>query len=587
MAETATSDWCPAAPPDLSAFSEIELDCETTGVDPYRGDRPVGFAVGTPAGRQYVPFAHKGGGNLDEATVRRWAERELRGKRIRNIYTQFDVNMFRAWGVDLAAQGCTFHDVSHSAALLDDHRRIFTLEALGQAELGVGKVALPFRPEEIANLPAGIVAPYACRDVDLVARLADVYRPRLVAEGLTGVAALEDAIIPVVCEMTWNGVPLDQELLSQWAHETGQLEEQLAWRIARACGFQVNPDGPADLKKLFAFCGVPITHFSATGAPSFTAEVMQEAAKTHALIGDVYGLGKLRDLRNKYFVKYQHDLCPDGKLHPTFNQLKTDDGGTVSGRFSSARPNIQQVMAKNKHERAYGPVWKAFGLPEDSYLVRKLFVPERGVWFCADQAQVEYRIATHYSQSPRLLQAYRDDPHTDYHAVVGEMLKAFRPDANRTEIKIINFLSIFGGGVGALERNGVADAAGFRDHYFHAFPEMRALLQRTKHVAETRGYVKTFDGRRARFPNGERSHKALNAIVQGTAASNNKMALVEAYTHRRELGLTMRITNHDELDGDLTEPMAPVMALLNEQRMALDVPVLWSGSTGANWAEAK
>ncbi len=605
-----SSDWVPDAPPDLSQFDEIELDLETTGVDPFRGARPVGFAIGTPTFRQYLPIGHSSG-NLDPALVKRWAREQLRNKRIRNLYTQFDVLMMRKWDIDLAAQGCTFHDVSHSAALLDDRRRVFTLDALAQSELGIGKLDLPVSKSDLAQTPAGIVAPYAMRDIELVRRLVDVYRPRLAAEDLGRVAGLEDRVLSVVCELTWNGVPLDQDLLSRWEYETRQLEDQLAKRIVKTCGFLVNPDAPTDMRKLFAWCHEPLVmkvREVKRGDPParptvcFDAQVMRDAGERHPAIALVYSLGKLRDLRNKYFVKYQHDLCPDGKLHPTFNQLKTDEGGTVSGRFSSARPNVQQVMSSDKHKRAYGPVWKLFGLPEDSYLVKKLFVPESGTWLHADQAQVEYRIAVHYANAQWMIDTYHaapvkqfiswmgkeafvSGPWTDYHAIVGERVKEHRPDLNRTDVKITNFLTIFGGKEKAMAKQGIANAGAFREDYFKAFPEMGALLEDAQRVAEQRGYVKTIDGRRSRFIKGERSHKALNAIVQGSAASDAKAALCAAYDERKTLGLTMRITNHDALCGDLNGPLAPVMEILNTQRFAWKVPVLWAASTGPSWGE--
>src|SRR5690606_34060437 len=82
--------------------------------------------------------------------------------------------------------------------------------------------------------------------------------------------------------------------------------------------------------------------------------------------------------------------------------------------------------------------------------------------------------------------------------------------------------------------------------YDAQFPEADALLKRAKRLAETRGYVKTLLGRRSRFPNGERTHKALNAVIQGTAADDHKLTLVRLYEERKRLAITMRLTVHDE-----------------------------------------
>lgn len=581
--------WRPPQPPDLSRFDTIELDIESDGTDWARGSRPVGYAVGTAAGTWYLPTRHRGGGNLDEAVVKRWLERELRGKHIRNLNTKFDIHMTRVDGVDLAAQDNTFHDVAHSAALLDDHRTSFSLEALARAELGEGKLD-PGPKDGIADLPAGVVAPYAERDVALVRRLADVYDPQIQRQNLGRVAALENAIIPVCVEMERNGMPLNLERLDHWTQLAESIYYRLLDELRQLVGFSVNPDSPSDMVRLFNTCGEPIVR-TAKGNPSFTAPVVQAAAARHPAIQLAWRIGKLTDLRNKYLIKYSREHV-NGTLHATLHQLKFDgDEGTVSGRFSCVRPNMQQVMGKDKHERAYGWLYE-YVTEEDPFLVKRLFVPKGGVWCSADMKQVEYRIFAHYTGSDRLIQRYRDDIETDFHKIVGEFIAPYRETITRTEIKTFNFLSIFGGGPGAAARNlniDMPDAMELSDAYHDAFPEARELLDQAMYVANKRGYVKTMLGRRGRFLGQkwkrERVHKALNAIVQGTAADANKLTLVDIYRRRRELDITMRMTVHDSLEVDLhdSSKLDAYRAALNEPRLPLSVSILWDIKTGTSW----
>ncbi len=588
----ASDAWTPSPPPDLSQHGTVEIDCETTGVSWQTGDRPVGIAVGVEGRQWYLPFAHRGGGNLCGDTVKRWAERELRGKRIRNLKTKFDLHMFRVWGVDLTEEGRhnTFHDVSHSAALLDDHRRSFSLDALSTEELGEQKLDVVPKGT-IGDQPAGLVAAYAMRDVDLVRRLADVYAPRLRAEGLIEVSTLEDDVIPVVVEMEKNGTPLDLPLLERWVVESQRISETLAWELKRLTGFVVNPDAPTDMTRLFLHCGVPLTKTS-MGRASFTAPIVEAAAEQHPAIRLAWRLGKLSDLRSKYLVKYLSDQV-GGVLYPSLNQLANDEGGTISGRFSCVRPNLQQVMGQNKHDRAYG--WLTEYGPDD-FLVKRLFRPASGVWCSADMKQVEYRIFVHYTKSERLIQRYLDDPDVDFHKIVGGYITPIRPDINRTEIKVFNFLSIFGGGIGAAARNLriSEEVAGDLSRTYHTeFPEARRLLNAAMSIADQRGYVKSIMGRRSRFPGNpgsrDRIHKALNCIVQPSAADANKLTLVDVYRERRRLGLTMRMNVHDSLEADLHEPMMldDYKRVLNRQRLPLSVPLLWDIHTGPTWAECK
>ena len=626
----------PDTPPDLSRYAEIELDCESDGVQWFKKDRPIAWAVHAEGQSWYLPFGHRGGGNLDEETVKRWAQRELRDKRINNHSLRFDMHMSRAWGVDLAEQNNTFHDVAHSEALLDDHCRDFSLDAIAMRRLGMGKLESDNKAE-IVNRPAWDMAPYGKQDVELIANLVKVYRPLLDADGLNIVSQLEDEVIPVTVEMEHNGCPIDEELLDTWVTQSTVCLEELLWKLSRLAGFQVNPDSPDHLMRLFKVRGIDNPHRTKTGAPSFAASFVKTVQDE--AIQACYKAGKLIDLRNKFLLPYTK-LIHNGYLYASFHQLMTSDeshglGGTVSGRYSSARPNLQQVMKPGKQKKDYGVFEFTYdGVKRsETFIIKKLFrEPDGGTWFCADQEAVEFRIFIHFSGAQRLIQKYFDEPaymefdgrqvaiagpHTDPHAVVCVMIRTKRPGFPRDDAKNSNFARVYGSGVTkfAIMMDGTEDEAQeVLDIYDAAFPEAKATLNRAKKAAEDRGWVKTLLGRRCRFPlmrqeltagkpNGtwvpaapgerwgkrQRTHKALNAVVQGSAADINKRCLVETYKERKRLGFLMRLTVHDELNGRLEDPaMAPaVMAVLNTQHIPLSVPILWSGGSGATWADAK
>lgn len=573
------TDWRPDTPPDLSRHTTVYLDTETTGLKWHAGDRPVGIAIHTQESGHYLPFGHRGGGNLSESSVLEWARRELRHKHVVNINTRFDVHMLRVWGVDLRAQGCTFEDVAHSAALLDDHRKSFALDVLANDVLHEGKTDTGPKTE-IANLPAWDVAAYAIRDTALVMRLRAAYEPLLRSENLTAVQDLENRVIPVVVEMEANGMPLDVDLCAEWERETRELLESMQWAVNRQFGFSVNPDAPTDMVRVFKSLGIPLT-YTEKGAPSFTKDVV----KAHAALEPIYHIGKLTDLRSKYITKYLRDVHTDGKIYPTLHQLKVDDAGTVSGRFSCVNPNLQQVQGADKHAREYGFLG-------GKYVIKELFRPERGVWMAADARQIEYRIFAALTRSASLLRRYDEDPHTDFHNIVGEMITPARPDVTRTEVKVTNFRKIYGGGPAGLGPIlGIDEAAAYKldDDYNRQFPEAKRAVDAAKAEAERHGYVATPLGRRTRFPGKQRTHKALNAKVQPDAADLNKQKLIELYEARHRLGLTMRMTVHDENDGDLEDPAmaAEVQTLLDTQTTPRRVPILWQVKTGPRWADCK
>ena len=580
------------APPDLSQYPDIEADFETDGVD-IRTSNPIGIAVGFGDKQVYVAWGHRGGGNsTDPETAARWLK-SLRGKRISNHTTKFEIHMSRRMDADLREGGTTFHDVSHSAALLDDHRKIFALDALAKDELGEGKIEL-FSKSNLADLPAGAVAAYAKRDVVLVSRLRAAYAPRLHAESLQRVSALEDALIPAVVEMEANGMPLDMPLLEAWNVESKKLTEKLQWDLYKATGSQINPDAPTDMSRLFLQCGESITR-TETGAPSFTAPIVQAAAARHESIRLAWRLGKLNDLRNKYLVKYLNDQV-GGVLYPTLHQLRADDGGTVRGRFSCVRPNLQQVMGKDKHggKDGFGGLYgwlREYGATD--YLIKRLFIPAPGRrWLGTDARQLQFRIFVHYSESERLLQYYRDDPNVDFHKIVALFVQTAKPDITRTQVKTTSFTSLYGGGAGAVSRTlGIPEdlAHNIVETYHQEFPEVRRLSEKAEAAANARGYVKSLLGRRSRFLGSPKQglHKALNCVILPSEADIAKMKMVRLYAERERLGLTLRMIGHDAFYGDLeTDDLSAVNETLAIQEHPLRVPITWDSHLGANWAEA-
>jgi DNA polymerase-1 len=174
-----------------------------------------------------------------------------------------------------------------------------------------------------------------------------------------------------------------------------------------------------------------------------------------------------------------------------------------------------------------------------------------------------------------------------------ELVRQVKKDIQRKRTKDLNFAFIFGAGRGKIsemlelpriESDQLVDA------YNRMFPEVPVLLRKASELAKVRGYVRTVLGRRARFPNGERAHKSLNSVIQGSAADVMKTKLVELHRERKNTGFTLRYTVHDEVDGDVPneESAKKVTEVLNSQSFPdLKVPILWDVQTGSNWAECK
>jgi DNA polymerase I-like protein with 3'-5' exonuclease and polymerase domains len=603
----AVSEWRPPALPHIRGkYRRIIMDLETDGLEWWNGNKPVGFGIRAPESGEswYLPVGHRVGPNLDPALVKRWAQQELRDVEILNINTKFDVLTSRAWDVDLAAQGCTFADVAHFAALLDDHRFQFNQELLVKDFLGddVGKThavsGFALDPARFADYPAGLVAPRALDDVYQVERLYDAMWPRIQAEGLERVAALESAIIPVVCEMEWNGTPIDVPRLEWMVAQSQRRIERICRKIYELTGLRFTPTNTGDWHKLLNVRGVE--HAARTPKGAISLEDAHLKTIADPVIAMARHARNLSSLRSKFLVNYLERVQATGILRYDLHQLRSQPDefsggafGTVSGRFSSANVNIQQVMTPEAQ--------KAKRLAD--FVVRSLFVPGDGVWLSADAKQIEYRLFAHYAKNPTILAAYDRDPDTDYHDVVRDLLSFRGP---RRQLKILNFSQLYGAGKAKFASMLGVDqdeADTLREKYFAMMPEARQLLDATSKLAmpghsdkcrygcsaRHRGYVKTLLGRRARFGPNDRHYSALNRIIQGTAADANKLVLADVYRERKTLGLTMRNTVHDELNGSLASPdMLPaVQELLDRPRLDVRVSILWDAGIGANWGEAK
>jgi DNA polymerase I-like protein with 3'-5' exonuclease and polymerase domains len=626
-------------PMSLGDDREIELDFETTGVRWWAGDRPGGCGVRRADGAtDYVAWGHRGGGNtISEENAKAWFREAVRGRRVTNLSTAFEVQMARAWGCDLEELGAEVSDVAHWAGLADDRRgdrggARFSLEALcldflPEAERkvkAVGGVALD--PRRMMDYPASVVAVRAKADVRQVGLLKPILWRELDRLDLQRVRALEDAVMFPACEMEWNALPIDAEKLERWLGEVDEEIDASRREIAllSGTGFQeglfgdasgfLNPDSGKQMAALFRKLGIPLA-YTGRGAPSFGADVL--ASIDHPVIRKLARQGKLLDLRAKCLAPWSRSVKENGGLlRFRLHQCRGDEHGTVRGRFSASSEGggstPHQIQKPSRQRKALGDRW----------ILRELVVPGPGggLLASADAMQIEYRIFASYSGSRALREAYARDPMLQFHEKTREMIQAFKPGVDYDGAKTCNFLTVYGGGLAklalqlgnitkaqhaALYREFPMDPASNRwgppkDHpllastlavkeaYDRALPEVRPLARRATDLAKSRGWVVDVLGRRATFPGGEGAHAALNAVIQPSAAEVMKTKMVEVHRERKRLGLTPRLTLHDEWLGgcESAESARGLAEILNRQSFERfrDIPILWDTKVGRNWA---
>jgi DNA polymerase-1 len=620
--------WRPENPPPLDGITEVVVDTETSGLAWWRGDHIIGIAI---AFREregkwvtyYLPFGHAGGGNLDEAVVKEWCRRELRNKILIGHNAKFDNHMFYSWGVDLEAQGCVWRDTLHMVALDDDLRAVqwpghprrgFSLDQC--AEDYVGATAQKLKKTNITNqlinfsrmkdYHAGEIALYGEQDVRLTGRLHDALMIRMEDQDLRRVLDLESRCIYPTCELERNPSPLDMELLVKWEKETEEKLHSYQKQIKNETGITFSDTAKTwralfdKLKLDYPMITTKDKHGNPVTRVGFTSNAM-EAYLDHPTLVLATKVKGIKSIRSKFIVKYIMG-SEDGYLRTAFHQLRGDEGGTITGRYSSSGykidgenigANLQQVFTGTHRN------YKFSNIIGDNYPIKKLFLPEPGKkWYAVDAAQIEYRILTHYTEAKEILAAYEKNPSVSYHKLVMKMVQEVQPDIVYDNLKTVNFSIIYGASppkVAEMLRLPVPEVESLYRMYQTRFPEPSMLMAKAKRIAKNRGYVKSILGRRARFPSDAvrhkrvKFHKALNSIIQPSAADVMKLKLCEVYEMRKELGIKLRLTVHDELCGDVeSEEQAQMIdQVLNQQALPFKVPILWEGSTGDNWYSAK
>jgi DNA polymerase I-like protein with 3'-5' exonuclease and polymerase domains len=611
--------------PSLQNQGAIAVDCESwdpllksQGPGWHRDDTYIaGVSIGTEAGfRQYYPVGHPGEGNMNEEKVFSYLRSELKTN-IPKIGAKllYDVGFLSQEDIVL---GGPLWDVQNAEPLLDENKFSYSLESLSKQYLGVGKLddeldaylIEHFGKKNykgfIAKAPAHIVAPYAIGDVNHPLEIFKKQRPELERQGLWQVFDIESRLIPLLHKMRRRAVGVDLDRAEQMRDRLRAEQLECRAKMRHITGFDVEVWAASSLARAFDQLGLRYPLTPKTEKPSFTKPFMERLE--HPLVKLILEDRRLDKMCGTFLEGCIIDAHYNGRVYCNFNQLRSDSGGAVSGRFSSSQPNLQFIPERT----------------EEGKLIRQVFVPEHGCqWGKADYSQIEFRLMVHDAAelglpgAAEIAQMYHDDPDTDFHEVVAELVYgADFDDAERKRGKTINFGLAFGEGEDKLATQlglAMAEARSIIAQYHRKVPFMKKLAEGATRLADVTGEIVTLLGRLRRFPwgkttwkpDGSRSvitfpkrvpgskrvftHAALNARIQGSAADimKNAMVRLEDSGVHDVLGAPY-LTVHDELDYPFVpdriglEAMREVRRIM-ESAASLRVPLLVGMSSGLNW----
>ena len=643
---------------DLETY---DPELKTHGSGAIRGVGKVcGIALAYKDKKLYYPIGHKG----DSGKNRTWKklnEKIFQNEKIIKVFhnAMYDVCWIRS-STGMMLKG-PIYDTMIAASIIDENRPKFTLDSLGIDYLGEKKYKydLAERSKEehgIANpmenmhkLPWETVIDYAEQDVVLTLKLWNKFKGLIKkpietdakkTKTLENIFDIETRLFPCLVDMRFKGVRVNEEKTKTFGKEITKQKNEIVKAIQEETGIQVDIWASDSIRPLLDKLGINDYKVTPkTGRASITKLYLENHTNKYLkMIAEARQLDKLYNTFVSGILKHIHK----GRIHADINQIRSDSGGTVTGRFSMSNPNLQQIPSRS----------------ELGSKIRELFIPEEGYeWASFDYSQQEPRLVVHYAlkngfQGAEVMaEAYKKDPNTDFHKIVAEMARITRKQA-----KTINLGLFYGMGKGKLANSlelEKDEAEELFDQYHTRVPFVRKLSKGLQDFAEENKNIFTLEDRFCRFDrwepinkewNPERgmfeiteykeiegvkqivkssvpalkrgdaerkyhedlaingrdqdphcknfeqyyrpafTYKALNRLIQGSAADMTKKAMVKLY----EKGIIPHIQIHDELCFSIkSREEADLIKKTMEEAIQLEVPNKVDFESGPNWGTIK
>jgi len=578
--------------------------------------RLVGISIATAHHTFYLPFGHKGGDNLDERIVIRYVK-DLCEKAPEILFANapYDLGWLHTKGITCNK---VVRDIQVAESLLDEERFSYSLDSISKDHLGVGKDEVllreisaiqgsEFNPKaDLWKLPARYVGTYAEADAR---RTFDVYekqKPMLRDQGLWDLWEMECAITKISHRMTTEGIRVDIAEAERINHDLIK-EETLLKRKFQFDIWSTN--------QIAQYCDKEGVSYPLTpkGNPSITKEFMRDCDDSR--LAELKHLREINRLRKVFIEDGIIKGNIRGRVHSQFIQTSRDNdsggvSGTRSGRFSSKNPNLQQVPKRSNIGKQ----------------IRGLYLAEDGcLWSKCDYSSQEPRLQVHYALGDKFAGA--EDAANAFRE--GKKLYTFFEETIGLPYDMCK--DIFLGKSYGMGISKMAGTLGMSEEkcketlelYDKTFPFLGLLNNSVQQRAKRKGYVRTILGRKmrfdfwappwskvqaikgqkvayARFMQAEEAlakkenrdpdlvkverayvYKALNRLIQGSAADQTKQAMVDL----ENAGIGGQLPVHDELNRTncMNEKEAYLQKEIMEQAVPLRLPTVADLDIGKNW----
>ena len=611
---TPETEWVmPDELKDLRGAKEIAIDLETNDPDLKElGSGNVvgkghiaGVAVAVEGWSGYFPIHHESGGNMDKKLVLSWLQDMFNQEDTTFIFhnAMYDICWLRSSGLTIKGK---IVDTMIAASLIDENRLSYQLNTLAKHYVGMGKdesilnaAAKEYgvnAKKDLWRLPAMFVGQYAERDAESTLKLWKRLETELYQEELWDIFNLETKLFPCLVKMRFKGVRVDLEKAELIKKNLITREQKLINKIKALTGVDVEIMAARSIAKAFDKLKLPYDRTEKSKEPSFTKNFLQN--HPHELPKAIAEAREINKAHSTFIDSItKHEV--NGRIHADINQIRSDSGGTVTGRFSMSNPNLQQIPARH---------------PELGPMIRSIFIPEENTkWGSFDYSQQEPRILVHYAKLQNLtgvdeiVDAYNQGD-ADFHQVVADMA-----GIERKQAKTINLGLMYGMGKNKLmaELGLMKESAEKLIRQYHSkAPFVKQLMDNVSRKANDRGKIRTLLGRACHFDLWQPvqfgvfkplpleqarkeydeplkrafTYKALNKLIQGSAADMTKKSMVALY----ENGIIPHIQIHDEVDISVesSEKAEQIISIM-ESAVELKVPNKVDYEQGENWGDIK
>ena len=577
----------------LTQQDEYCFDTETTNIDAVEAEL-VGIAFSYIKGEAYyvpVPASQK-----EAQTIINDFKEILENTTITKIgqNIKYDILVLKKYGIDVAGP---IFDTMLAHYLISPESK-HNMDALAEHYLNYTPVSITIligpKGKKQGNMrdiaPKDVVA-YAGEDADITLQLKEHLSKEIEAHEMHELLhSLEQPLVPVLANMEYEGVRVDESVLKIMSDDLQQESIKAQDDIYRLAGVEFNIASPKQLGEVLfdKMKLVDKPKKTKTGQYATGEEILSKLANEHEIVNRILDFREFQKLKSTYVDALPEMISKrDGRIHTNYSQAVA-----ATGRLSSINPNLQNIPIRTAKGRE----------------IRKAFVPrdENHILMAADYSQIELRIMAAFAKDEDMIEAFKNG--RDIHATTAaKIFKVPLEEVDsdmRRKAKTANFGIIYGiSAFGLSQRLNIprSEAQDIISSYFEEFAAVKKYMDETVNLAKENEYVETIMGRRRYLRDinsgnatdrGFAERNAINAPIQGSAADIIKKAMIDIdqWMKAEKFKSKMILQVHDELVFDVHKDEkdkleAGVKKLMNEA-IQLEVPMEVEVGFGDNWLEA-